>query len=110
MIAYQPVYARRVGPMGQNGAPAPVAPTPIVVNEYKGVPGFIETVAVLGASAAAAYTGIKAGMSKTTNKKLRTIGWIGGIGGALLGLLYLGTKTGVSSNVSLLPQVKVSPQ
>jgi small basic protein len=103
--------------MGQQApaAPAPAAPAPTVATApasvtttYSGVPGFVETVAVLGVSAAAAYTGVRAGMNKTMNKTNRIAGWVGGIGAALVGLLYLGGKTGVSRQISL-PSVQVIP-
>lgn len=121
MIAFQPVYARGRY-MGQAAAPAPaapaapaaapavpVAPMPIVTTtSYTGVPGFLETVAVLGVSAAAAWTGVRAGMNKSTPKLQRAAGWVGGVGGALIGLLYLGTKTGITRSIAL-PQIQVNP-
>jgi hypothetical protein len=76
------------------------------VTTYQGVPGFVETVVVLGVSAATAYTGIRAGMNKANNKTNRAAGWVGGVGGALLGLLYLGGKTGVAQQIKL-PSVQV---
>lgn len=74
---------------------------------FTGVPGFLETVAVLGASGAAAWISLRTAMNKREKKQIRTAAWIGGIGSALLGLLYLGSKTGVSQVVSL-PQVRVT--
>ncbi len=114
MYQYSPVYSQRgpVGRMGQNGgapaAPAAPAPTTVAVVPagYTGVPGFLETVTVLGVSAAAAYTGIKAGMNKSNNKTNRAAGWAGGIGAALLGLLYLGGKANLTQQAGL-PSVKV---
>jgi hypothetical protein len=73
---------------------------------FTGAPGFVETVAVLGVSAAAAYTGVKAGMNKSNNKTNRIAGWVGGVGAALIGLLYLGGKTGLSQQAKL-PSVAV---
>lgn len=124
MIAFEPVYSR-ARYMGQAAAPAgapatppapaaapavPAAPiAPIVATtSYTGVPGFLETVAVLGVSAAAAWTGVRAGMNKSTPKLQRAAGWVGGVGGALLGLLYLGTKTGITRSIAL-PQIQVNP-
>lgn len=122
MIAFQPVYSRGRY-MGQTPAPAaspapaaaaPAAPAaaPIVpvvtTTSYTGVPGFLETVAVLGVSAAAAWTGVRAGMNKSTPKLQRAAGWVGGVGGALIGLLYLGTKTGITRSIAL-PQIQVNP-
>lgn len=118
MYPYQPAYSRYSGVLGQ-AAPAP-APAPaaapaapmvatapaVVTTSYTGVPGFVETVMVLGASAAAAYTGIKAGLNKGGKKTDRIAGWVGGVGAGLIGLLYLGGKTGVSKSVSL-PSVQV---
>lgn len=121
MIPYQPVYshARYMGQAAPVSPPAPaptpaeaapVAPIAPIVTEtsYTGFPGFIETVAVIGVSAAAAWTGYRAGMNKSAPKMQRTVGWIGGVGGALLGLLYLGSKTGVTKT-TVLPQIQVVP-
>lgn len=122
MIAFQPVYsrARYMGqaapaapaapPAAPAAAPAAVAPVaPIVTTtSYTGLPGFLETVAVLGVSAAAAWTGVRAGMNKSTPKLQRAAGWVGGVGGALIGLLYLGTKTGITRTIAL-PQIQVNP-
>lgn len=119
MIAFEPVYSRArymgqaapVVPAAPAAVPAPVAiPAPPVVTmtSYTGVPGFLETVAVLGVSAAAAWTGVRAGMNKSTPKLQRAAGWVGGVGGALIGLLYLGTKTGITRSIAL-PQIQVNP-
>lgn len=120
MIAYQPVYARgrymgQAAPVAPPapGTPAPAVPAapvaPIVTTtSYTGIPGFLETVAVLGVSAAAAWTGVRAGMNKSTPKLQRAAGWVGGVGGALIGLLYLGTKTGITRTIAL-PQIQVNP-
>lgn len=110
MIQFKPVYSRH---MGQQ-APAAAAPSDVTVpapvietTTYTGVPGFLETVAVLGVSGAAAYTSIQAAR-KSTKKLPQVLGWVGGVGAALIGLLYLGTKTGVTKTVQL-PQIKVTP-
>lgn len=119
MIAFEPVYSRArymgqaapVVPAAPAAVPAPAAiPAPPVVTmtSYTGVPGFLETVAVLGVSAAAAWTGVRAGMNKSTPKLQRAAGWVGGVGGALIGLLYLGTKTGITRSIAL-PQIQVNP-
>lgn len=119
MIAFQPVYSRArymgqaapVAPAAPAAAPAAAAPAPMPVvttTSYTGVPGFVETVAVLAVSGAAAYTGVRAGMNKSITKVQRAAGWIGGVGGALIGLLYLGSKTGITKTI-MLPQVQVVP-
>lgn len=115
MYSYAPVTARRFS-VGQTpgGAVAPgavsapiVAAAPATVTTtYQGLPGFLETVAVLGVSAAAAYTGVRKGMDKSAKKVDKIIGWVGGIGAGLVGLLYLGGKTGISRQVSL-PSIQV---
>lgn len=125
MIPFEPIYAR-ARYMGQATpaatpaapvAPAPVAPAPVApiapapavaITSYTGVPGFLETVTVLGISGAAAWTGIRAGMNKQSPQMNRIAGWVGGVGGALIGLLYLGAKTGVT-RMAALPQIKVVP-
>lgn len=114
MYPYQPAYSR-YNVMGQNGGAAvPAAPAPAAVavapasvtTTYTGVPSFIESVAVLGISGAAAYTGVKTGMNKSVKRVDRIAGWIGGVGAALIGLLYLGGKSGISKTVNL-PSVQV---
>lgn len=115
MIQYQPAYSR-FGRLGQQQAPATAPPaaaapsttiiTPPAATGYTGVPGFLETVAILGASAAAVYTGVRAGMNKSNNKTNRIAGWIGGVGAGLIGLLYLGGKSGLSQQAKL-PSVAV---
>lgn len=121
MLAFQPVYSR-ARYMGQAAAVAdpavapapaaiPVAPAtmPVVTTtSYTGFPGFLETVAVLGISAAAAWTGVRAGMKKDSPRVQRAAGWVGGVGGALIGLLYLGAKTGITRTIAL-PQIQVVP-
>jgi hypothetical protein len=87
----------------------PLAAAPAVaVTSYTGLPGFLETVTVLGVSAAAAWTGVRAGMNKQSPQMNRIAGWVGGVGGALIGLLYLGSKTGVTRTIAL-PQIQVTP-
>lgn len=116
MYQYTPAFARRstIGQGTPATTPAPastptISTAPVPVLAYQGVPGFVETVTVLGVSAAAAYTGIKAGMNKSNNQTNRIAGWVGGVGGALIGLLYLGGKSGVAKQVNL-PSILVVPQ
>lgn len=116
MNGYNAVMARPIRTMGQDAGAAPVAqpavvpaPAPAVIQtEYSGVPGFLETVAVLGVSAAAAYVGVRTARTKGNSNAIKTAGWVGGVGAALIGLLYLGTKTGVSQ-MAMLPQVRILP-
>ena len=91
----QPLWGRT---MGQDAAA--VAP---VVTQFKGLPGFVETAAVLGVSAAATWIGIRAGL-KETKQLPKIAGWVGGIGAGIIGLLYLGGQT---SLVTGLPKVQV---
>lgn len=111
MIAYQqtyrPVYAR----LAQAPAMVPAVPPPgpdFLFTGYTGIPGFFETIAVLAISGAAAWVGIRTGMGEKKNEYLKIAGWVGGIGSALIGVLYLGAKSGVSQMVGL-PAVRVSP-
>lgn len=118
MIPFQPVYSRarfmgQAAPPAAAPAPAPAAPAPaaapvVAMTSYTGLPGFLETVAVLGVSAAAAWTGVRAGMDKQNKQVQRIAGWVGGVGGALIGLLYLGSKTGITRTIAL-PQIQVVP-
>ncbi len=109
MLAYQPPVIKPVmgrvtaRPLGES-APPP-GPDPIFTG-YTGIAGSIETAIVLAVTGAAAFAGISLGMMKEHAQSLRTAGWIGGIGSALLGLLYVGGK--VNLNVGL-PAVRVTP-
>ena len=91
----QPLWSQRA--LGQEAAVAPV------VTQYKGVPGFVETAAVLAVSAAATWTGVRVGM-KETKQLPKIAGWVGGIGAGIIGLLYLAGQT---SLVTGLPKVQV---
>lgn len=107
MVPYRPAAFV----IGQTPAPAAVpAPAPTVVvpasSGYSGIPGFLETAAVLTVSAAAAWVGIKTGMEKKGKGTLGIAGYVGGVGSALMGLLYLGSKTGFSPTG--VPRVMVS--
>lgn len=82
--------------LGQDAAAAPV------VTEFKGVPGFVETAAVLGVSAAATWIGIRAGMKEKGLPQVA--GYVGGIGAGLIGILYLAGQTKV---VTGLPKIQV---
>ena len=75
---------------------------------YTGIPGVLETLAVLGITGAAAYVGIQTGLDKSSAKPMKYAGWVGGVGSALMGLLYLGAKSGVGDMIGL-PAVRVSP-
>ena len=91
--------------------PANVEPPPMpdtLFTGYPGVPGFLESAAVVTVSAAAAWVGIHTALAKNQNTYLKVAGWIGGVGAGLLGLLYLGGKTGVGEAVGL-PVVRVAP-
>lgn len=123
MISYRPTPFRRSlaqaatpGPQPPAATPpaAPAAPAPVVAappapmyTEYSGVPGFLETVGVLVASGSAAWVGIRTGMREKQNKTLKAAGWIGGVGSVVLGLLYLGQKSGVGQRIGL-PAVRVT--
>jgi len=109
MVGYRspslrPMWAPWLG-QDQPPAPAPATPPPAVPVTYTGAPGVIETLAVLAASGAATWVGVRAGLKETG--LLKYAGWVGGVGAGLIGLLYLGSKTGVSAGA--LPQVRVTP-
>lgn len=108
MIAYKPVPFKQR--MGQGAAPVPVPPPSpdVLYTGYTGVPGIFETLAVLGATGAAAWLGITTGLNKSESQNKRIAGWVAGIGGALAGLLYLGGKSGLNQAVSF-PAVRVTP-
>lgn len=100
--AFRPAFARRLSQ--ETPVAAPPAPITVAPRSYTGVPGVIETLAVLAISGAAAWTGVRAGMKE--KGLLKYAGWIGGVGSALIGLLYLGAKADIGG----LPQVYVVPQ
>lgn len=109
MIAYKPVPFKVK--LGQAPAPAAAVPPPspdVLYTGYTGFPGVLETLAVLGITGTAAYLGITNGLNKNQSKAKQAIGWVAGVGSALLGLLYLGGKSGMNQMVSL-PAVRVTP-
>lgn len=107
MIDYKPAPPKgRPIHLGQQ-LPPDQPPPDIMMGNYTGLPGILETLAVLGISSAAAWVGINTGL-KSSNKLMKTAGWVGGVGSALIGLLYLGTKTNLVQ-VAGLPAVRVSP-
>lgn len=105
--AVRPAMDRVVAkPLGQAIAAPPPGPDPIFTG-YTGIPGWIEAVLVLGVTSAAAFVGIKTGMRKGS-QAIQAAGWVGGVGSALLGILYLGAKSGLGDKVGL-PAVRVTP-
>lgn len=105
MIPFTPAHTRPwIGQQAPAGAPAPIVSAP-APSGYTGVPGVIETLAVLAISGAAAWTGVRAGMKEHGTRQV--VSYIGGIGAAALGLLYLGEKSGISAKVGL-PGVRIS--
>ncbi len=109
MIAYKfPTVRAR---LGQPPMPVMTPPTPpdpdFTFTGFIGLPGTLETVAILLVSASAMWAGLRMA-TEEKNTYLKTAGWVGGIGSGLLGLLYLGAKTGVGQ-IFGLPAVRVSP-
>lgn len=104
MIDYKPVATR----LAATAVPIPPPSPDVLYTGYTGAPGILETLAVLGITGAAAWVGITTGLDKSANKTRQYAGWVGGVGSALLGLLYLGGKSGVNQMVSL-PAVRVTP-
>jgi hypothetical protein len=107
MINYPPVRQPINSRLSAVSMPPPPAPDTLFTG-YTGIPGFIESAIVLSISSAAAWIGIRAGMDKGSSPTLKAAGWVGGVGSALLGLLYLGGKSGYNQNLSL-PAVRVTP-
>lgn len=103
--AYRPAYAR----LAQASAPAsvlPPSPDPLYTG-YTGLPGFAEGLLVLTITGAAAWAGIRTGLSEKKNPYLKIAGWIGGVGSAVLGVLYLGAKSNITDRY--LPAVRIVP-
>lgn len=106
MLSYTP--APRKLSLSQIAPSISPPPSPnVLMTGYEGVPGVLETVFGLGIAAAATVTGIHVGLT-SKDKYMKTLGWVGGVGAALLGLLYLGTKSGVGNYVGL-PAIRFSP-
>jgi hypothetical protein len=106
MINFKPVAFRPK--MGATAVPIPPPSPDVLYTGYTGAPGILETLAVLGVTGAAAYIGITTGLNKSASKTRQYAGWVGGVGAALIGILYLGGKSGVNQMVSL-PAVRVTP-
>lgn len=107
MTGYKPaVLQSRPIILGQQLPPDQLPPD-IMMSNFTGVPGILETLLVLGVVSASAFVGINTGL-KSKNNLMKTAGWVGGVGSALIGLLYLGTKTSLVQEVGL-PSVRVSP-
>ncbi len=94
------------------GAPAISAQPPpmpdFMLTGYTGAPSVVETVAVLAVTGAAAWVGIRTGLSKTASRSFKYAGWVAGVGSVLLGLLYVGGKSGLGTQIGL-PAVRVTP-
>lgn len=108
MIAYKAVPFKPL--LGQPPASAPVPPPSpdVLYTGYTGIPGIFETLVVLGATGAAAWLGITTGLDKSASQTKKIAGWVGGVGAAIAGLLYLGGKSGLNQAVSF-PAVRVTP-
>ena len=112
MINYKPVPFTPALRRSLSASPAASSTPPpmpdFLFTGYTGVPGFIETVAVLAISGAAAWVGVCTGTKKQNSTLVRSAGWVGGVGSAIIGLLYLGTKSGLNDYIGL-PAVRISP-
>lgn len=112
MVGYKPHSPTWVkAQMGQAPVMPAVTPPPgpdPLFTGYTGAAGVLETIAVLGITGAAAWLGISTALSPFQPASRKTLGWIGGVGSALLGVLYLGGKSGLNQ-VASLPAVRVTP-
>lgn len=95
----------RAAALGVAAAPPP--PIDPFYTSYDGALGVAESVVVLSALGAGAYLGISTGIQKKDVTQ-KAIGWVAGVGAALLGLLYLGGKSGLGDVIGL-PAVRVTP-
>lgn len=98
--------SRMAGPVLGEPLPPP-GPDPIFT-QYEGTLGYLETLAVLAVTGSAAWVGIRSALSPNRNPYVQAASWVGGVGSALLGLFYLGAKSGLGNMVGL-PAVRVSP-
>lgn len=110
-VAYRPFIGQGGAPMVRPAASPSAVPTPgpdPLFAGYGGLPGFVEALAVLAVTGAAGWVGIRAATGKARDPYVKAAGWVGGIGSILLGLLYLGGKSGVGQQVGI-PAVRVTP-
>jgi hypothetical protein len=122
MLDYKPAYARPVEQirktpflgasvyppsLGAEPAPPPTPTVDAVFAGYQGLPGIISTVGLLAITGSAAWIGIKTALN-TQDKVTKAAGWVGGVGSALLGLFYLGQKSGLTIGTQV-PGVNVYP-
>jgi hypothetical protein len=94
--------------MGLDPGTQPPPMPDFMLSGYTGPASILETVAVLAVTGAAAWVGIRTGLGKTPNRTLKIAGWTAGVGSALLGILYLGGKSGIGTLIGL-PAVRVTP-
>lgn len=115
MTPYKPAFSNRQASMGQSplpmispsSAPPAVGTVDAVFAGYEGVPGILASIALLGVTASAAYVGIKTGLN-SQDTLMKAAGWVGGVGSALMGLFYLGQKSGLSIGTPV-PSLSVYP-
>lgn len=108
MISHQPPPVRLAQIPTAQLLPAVPPPSPdVLFTGYTGIPGLLETMTVIAITGAGAWVGIKTGL-RGKGKYMKAAGWVGGIGSALLGLLYLGSKSGIGQMVGL-PAVRITP-
>lgn len=109
MIPFSPATApiKMAQAPGMLTSVAPPPPVDVLYSGYDGAIGVVEAIGIVGITSAAAWVGISTGL-KTTNPYLKAAGWVGGVGSILLGLLYLGSKTGVGQMVGI-PALRVVP-
>lgn len=106
MIKFKPPALK--AHLGAMPLPAlPPGPDPLYTG-YTGIPGALETLAVVAATGSAAWLGITTALDKSESQTKKIVGWVGGVGAALAGLLYLGGKTGLNQ-MAYLPAVRVTP-
>lgn len=112
MMDFKPVQVRMGRPRPVlAAAPLNVEPPPMpdfLFTGYTGVPGIVETAAMLAVSVTATWVSISAALDKKSPAAIKVAGWVGGVGSALLGAFYLGAKTGLNDLIGL-PAVRISP-
>lgn len=110
MINFKPVpftpAIRRSLSAAPAGEPPPMPD--FLYTGYTGVAGVFETLAVITVAGAAAWVGICTGTKKKNSTLVRSAGWVGGVGSAVIGALYLATKSGLNDYIGL-PSVRISP-
>lgn len=111
MISMSDINKRSIPRIPARALGAPVLPAPppdpdFMLTGFTGPLSIVESAVVLAVTGAAAFVGIRTGLD-ARQKTMKIAGWVGGVGSAVLGLLYLGGKSGYMP--AGIPAMRVTP-